>query len=75
MTPTATQEATYHAALELVARIDEDLSRGVRHYRTGNGLLLTTLDETVRAIIDNNLLAPDGEEVMVIWVRPEGLAA
>lgn len=74
MTPTATQEATYHAALELVARIDEDLTRGVRHYRTGAGLLLTTLDEAVRAIIDNNLLAPDEEETEVIWVRPEGLA-
>lgn len=71
MTPTATQEATYHAALELVARIDEDLSRGVRHYRTKAGLLLTTLDEATRAILDNDLLAPDEEEAGVIWVRPE----
>jgi hypothetical protein len=68
------QEAAYRAALELVARIDEDLTRGVRHYRTKAGCLLVKLDEIVRAIIDNDLLWPDEEEA-VIWVRPEGLAA
>lgn len=55
------QEATYRAALELVARIDEDLTRGVRHYRTKAGLLLTTLDETIRAILDDKLMMPEGE--------------
>jgi hypothetical protein len=69
------QEATYRAALELVARIDEDLTRGVRHYRTKAGLLLTTLDEVVRAILDNNLLMPEEQESEVLWVRPQELAA
>lgn len=69
-----TEDAAYRAALELVARIDEDLTRGVRHYRTKAGVLLTTLDETTRAIIDNDLMLPDEEATPVIWV-PEGLAA
>lgn len=69
------QEATYRAALELVARIDEDLTRGVRHYRTKAGLLLTTLDEVIRAILDNNLLIPEEQESEVLWVRPQELAA
>lgn len=45
----------YLTALELVARIDEDLTRGVRHYRTRAGELLTTLDEVTRAILDGSL--------------------
>lgn len=69
------QEATYRAALELIARIDEDLTRGVRHYRTKAGLLLTTLDEVIRAILRDDLLMPDEEEAAVIWATPEGLAA
>lgn len=66
------REATYHAALELVARIDEDLTRGIRHYRTKAGVLLTTLDEVVRAILDDNLLAPEEVER---WSAPQELAA
>ena len=50
-----TKDAGYLPALELVARIDEELTRGVRHYRTKAGLLLTTLDEVVRAVIDGSL--------------------
>lgn len=49
------EEATYRAALELVARIDEDLTRGVRHYRTKAGVLLVKLDEVIQAIIDGSL--------------------
>lgn len=54
------QEATYRAALELVARIDEDLTRGVRHYRTKAGILLVKLDEVVQAILDDKLMMPEG---------------
>lgn len=46
---------TYRAALELVAVIDEDLTRGAKHYRTKGGQLLGTLDEVVRAILDSTL--------------------
>lgn len=69
------QEATYYAALELVARIDEDLTRGVRHYRNKAGTLLTSLDEVVQAILDDNLLLPEEEEAGVVWVAPQELAA
>ena len=69
------QEATYYAALELVERIDEDLTRGVRHYRDKAGILLTTLDEVVRAIIDDNLLIPEEQENEMLWVTPQELAA
>jgi hypothetical protein len=59
---TAVDEATYRAALELVARIDEDLTRGVRHYRTRAGVLLTCLDEVVAAILSGNLLVVEATQ-------------
>ena len=67
------RDASYYAALKLVARIDEDLTRGVRHYRNKSGELLTTLDEVVRAILDNDLMVDAAEDVM--WVTPQELAA
>jgi hypothetical protein len=73
--PATEQEATYSAALELVARIDDDLTRGVRHYRNKAGTLLTTLDEVVRAILNDDLLLPEVEEDEMIWVTPQELAA
>ena len=69
------REATYSAALELVARIDDDLTRGIRHYRNKTGLLLTTLDEVVRAILEDNLLLPEEKESEMIWTAPQELAA
>lgn len=55
-----TKDATYHAALELVARIDEDLTKGTGHYYTKSGRLLNKLDEVIRAILQNELLWPGG---------------
>ncbi len=69
------QEATYYAALELVARIDEDLTRGIRHYRDKAGLLLATMDEVIRAILDDNLLVSEEQETEMMWVTPQELAA
>ena len=43
-------------AMRFIERVDEDLTRGVRHYRTKCGVLLTTLDEVVRAALDDELL-------------------
>lgn len=75
-TPTmAEREATYQAALKLVARIDEDLTRGIRHYRNKTGLLLTTLDEVVRAILDNDLLLPEEQGHDLLWLPAQELAA
>lgn len=68
----AEQEATYYAALNLVAHIDEDLTRGTRHYRNKAGVLLTTLDEVVHAILDDDLLLPDEQdELEMMWVAQE----
>lgn len=77
MAPTANErEASYYAALELVAHIDEALTKGTRHYRNRAGDLLVTLDEVIRAILDNDLLvAADQEEADVVWVAPQELAA
>jgi len=72
---TSEQEATYEAALELVARIDEDLTRGIRHYRNKGGKLLTTLDEVINAILSNDLLLPEQRENEIIWTAPQELAA
>jgi len=64
------KEASYNAALNLVAQIDEDLTRGTRHYRTKNGELLTTLDQVVNAILADNLLLPQvQEETEAVWMR------
>jgi hypothetical protein len=71
----AEREATYQAALKLVARIDEDLTRGIRHYRNKAGSLLTTLDEVIRAILDDDLLVPDEAGLHVNWLAPQELAA
>ena len=69
-------EATYQAALKLVARIDDDLTRGVRHYRNKAGKLLMTLDEVVRAILENDLLLDEErEKVDTVWLPPQELAA
>jgi len=55
MTEAEIRESTYYFWLELVARIDEDLSRGTCHFRNRAGVLLNTLDEVVRAILDDNI--------------------
>lgn len=52
---TTEREAAYQAALQLVANIDEDLTRGIRHYRNKGGGLLTTLDEVIRPIVVDEL--------------------
>jgi hypothetical protein len=70
------EEATYYAALKLVARIDEDLTKGTRHYRNKAGVLLTTLDEVVHAILnDDLLLSEEREKPEIVWVAPQELAA
>jgi hypothetical protein len=53
------KEASYAAAMQLVARIDDDLTRGVGHYRTKTGALLQTLDEVVHAILSDTLATDD----------------
>lgn len=60
------REVKYQTALKLVARIDEDLTRGIRHYRNKAGALLTTLDEVVRAILAEELAQPETLEVTAI---------
>lgn len=71
MQPVPDREASYHAALELVAHIDEQLTRGTCHYRNKAGLLLTTLDEVVNAILADDLMLPEAEPV---WT-PQQIAA
>jgi len=47
-------QATYLAALMLVAEIEYVLARG-RHYRTTSGQCLYTLNEVVEAILNGTL--------------------
>ncbi|HEX9925034.1 MAG TPA: hypothetical protein VGD99_20430 [Anaerolineae bacterium] len=63
------REATYYAALDLVAYIDEALKKGTCHYRNKAGLLLTTLDEVVRAILDDDLMLEEQEEAEIMWAQ------
>jgi hypothetical protein len=72
---TAEREVAYHAALKLVAKIDDELTRGIRHYRNKAGVLLTTLDEVVRAILDDDLQLAEETSVAVNWMAPQELAA
>lgn len=70
------QDVAYYAALELVANIDEALTRGTRHYRNKAGQLLTTLDEVIHAILNNDLQLPESrEEREMFWLTPQELAA
>lgn len=72
----AEREMTYYAALNLVALIDETLSRGTRHYRNKAGVLLTTLDEVVHAILaDDLLLLEEPAETEVVWMAAEEFVA
>jgi len=70
----AEREATHRAALELVALIDKNLSRGICHYRDRTGRLLTTLDEVIHAVLNNDLMSLGQAEVEHVW-RPKELAA
>jgi len=72
----AEREVTYRAALELVALIDQNLSRGICHYRDRAGRLLTTLDEVVHAMLNNDLMSLEqAYEQEHSWARPKELAA
>lgn len=42
--------------VQIVAKIDRDLSTGRRHYRTKTRRLLTSLDDVVRAILADELM-------------------
>ena len=73
--PTAAErEATYQAALKLVARIDEDLTRGIRHYRNKAGELLRTLDQVIEAILADDLMTPEDTEPELTWMPATELA-
>ncbi len=64
------KEMAYNAALKLVAQIDEDLDKGIRHYRTKSGRLLTTLDQVINAILEDNLLLPEvQQETEAVWMQ------
>lgn len=52
----------YSAALDAVERIDTLLELGRQRYRTKSGQLLTTLDQVVTAILQDDL-AIEGEPV------------
>ena len=73
--PISEKESTYYAALKLVARIDDDLTKGIRHYRNQAGELLTTLDQVVHAILTDDLLLPEEQETELFWLAPQELAA
>lgn len=49
------KDAHFKSACLLAHRINTDLETGRVHYRTKAGLLLTTLDEVVRALLDHEL--------------------
>jgi len=59
----------FYAALELVEQIDHNLDKGLRHYRAKSGTLLTTLDQVVRAILDDNLLLEEQPLVEERWAQ------
>lgn len=53
---TANHRLRYYTALPLVRNIDAHLEDGTCHYRNRAGVLLTTLDEVVRAAMEDDLL-------------------
>ena len=57
----ATLAIRYSVALDVVERIDALLERRAQHYRTKSGQLLTTLDQVVTAILQDDLAIETGE--------------
>ena len=53
------KDEAYQMALNLVRVIDEDLNKGLRHYRNPAGQLLTKLDEVINALLEGDLLLPE----------------
>lgn len=49
------QQQAYYPAFELAEKIETGLRLGIRHYRDRQGKLLRTLDQVIRAILDDNL--------------------
>lgn len=49
------RERDYFMWLKVVSYLDRHLTRGTRHYRNEAGVLLTSLDEVIRAIIAGEL--------------------
>lgn len=70
------RQAGYYTALELVAMIDENLTRDIYHYRNRAGVLLETLDQVVHAILNDDLLLPIHQrESEPAWTHRQELAA
>lgn len=59
----AHREAVFQRALAYVEAVDTDLTSGRRYYRTKAGMLLTTLDEVVRAILADDLVIGEASKV------------
>ena len=45
----------YRRIYRTVVRLDHDLSQGLVHYRTRQGKLIQTLDQMLRAILNDDL--------------------
>ena len=60
----------YSCALPFVCEIADHLDRGTRHYRTRDGILLRTLDEVIRAILEDDL-----QDFLVIYSSVPGTTA
>jgi hypothetical protein len=57
----ATLSIRYSVALNVVERIDALLDLRVQHYRNKAGQLLTTLDQVITAILNDDLIIETGE--------------
>jgi hypothetical protein len=73
-------DARYAAALKLVQAIDHNLRNGTHHYYDTQGRLLSTLDEVIHAVLNDNLAVgkpvayPQGER-SAEWVSVSELVA
>lgn len=61
----AHREAVFQRALAYVEAVDADLTSGRRHYRNRAGKLLSSLDEVIHAILNDELSVNEP----VVWAE------
>lgn len=67
------RKKVFSTALTLVKLIDEGCITGRQHYRTKQGKFLETLDQVIVAIMEDNLMPPQPDQVGILFENSQQL--